>query len=95
MHLQYVSRNIMIHVPWVIGLAAAFAVCVVEHVPELLAPEHVHEEVGRGVDAGGQVGEADGGLDEVSAGAHALTWIAEHSVRYSTVYVEIVINNTT
>ncbi len=36
-----------------------------EEVPELLAPEHVDEEVGGRVEAGGDVGQGDGCFDEL------------------------------
>ena len=52
------------HVP------AAAAVRVEEEVPELLAPEHVHEEVGGRVDAAREDGQADHGVDEGGAPAH-------------------------
>ena len=38
-----------------------------EHVPELLSPEHVDQEVCRGVDAGGEVGDGDGRVYELGA----------------------------
>ena len=48
----------------------AAAVCVQKEVPELLAPEHVHEEVGGRVDAAREVGQADDDVEERSALAH-------------------------
>ena len=37
-----------------------------ERLPELLAPQHVHQEVGRRVDAGEKVGQAESQTDKVA-----------------------------
>ena len=48
----------------------AAAVGVEEEVPELLPPQHVDQEVGGRVDAGGEVGQADDHLEGGRALAH-------------------------
>ncbi len=58
-----------------VGAAAAPAVRLEEHVAELLASEHVHEEVGGRVDARRQVGQAHGHLDEPGTVAHRTAFL--------------------
>ena len=48
-----------------------------EGVPELLAPEHVDEEVGCGVEAGQEVGRADDSIYHASGLACLQKWILD------------------
>ena len=61
-------------------LSPAAAVGVQKEVPELLPPEHVHEEVGGRVDAAREVGQADDDVEERRAVAHGIPRLMEVSI---------------